>query len=302
MPEHRFVAIRREGAVCVLTLRREEKLNALSSQVEAALAGALESKAVRESRCVVLTGGTHVFSAGADVHEMRAMDPDGVASYYRATGEVYERVAALPQPTVSAINGYCLGGGLELALATDFRVAGQSATFGLPEVRIGIVPSSGGTYRLVRALGPARAREWILLRPRFTAAEALAHGLLTEVVPDGEVLARALAMATELAALPPLAAALAKSAIDRCAESSREAALAIERLTYGMLVQSEDARRAMAAFVERLRPRAGAGDPGANPAETVDLDLAAAGALQNGVEVQTLASATGEDVENPLRR
>lgn len=251
MPAQCYVEVQREGAICVLALRREAKLNALSTQVERQLLDALESAEVRQSRCLVVTGGARVFSAGADVAEMRRIDPGGVLAYYRQSGEVYERIAALEQPTISAISGYCLGGGFELALATDFRVADESAIFGLPEVSIGIIPSSGGLYRLVHMVGVARTREWILLRRRWTARQALADGLVSEVVPDGSALGRALELAAELAELPALATTVAKISIDRAAESSREAALAIERFAYGMLAQSEDAREAMTAFVEK---------------------------------------------------
>ncbi len=246
----------REGAACVLTLRREAKLNALSTALEEELGRALTSEAVRASGCVVLTGGARVFSAGADVSEMRGLDPAAIVAYYAATGDVYERVAVLAQPSVSAIAGYCLGGGLELALATDFRVAEASAVFGLPEVAIGIVPSSGGMHRLVRLLGAARAKEVVLLRDRFSAQEAHALGLLTEVVGDGEALPRALALAERLAGLPPLAVQTAKRLADVLPEASREAGLALERLAYGMLAQTEDAERASAAFAARRKPPA----------------------------------------------
>ena len=254
MAERRYVEVAREGPVCIVTLRRQEKLNALSTAVERDLLAALERAELRDSRCIIVAGSGRAFSAGADVSELRAMDPAAILSYYRETGEVYERVAALPQPTIGAIWGYCLGGGLELALATDFRIAAESAILGLPEVGIGIIPSSGGLHRLVRMVGPARAREWILLGRRFTAREALAAGVVTEVVAEGDALARARDLATELAALPPLAVAVAKGSIDRSAESSREAALAIERLAYGMLAQTADAREAATAFVEKRPP------------------------------------------------
>ena len=177
--------IRREGDVCVITFRREEKLNAISTEVERALLDALAGADVRESRCVVFAGGERAFSAGADLKEERRREPGGIDAYYRDTGDVYERIASLPQPTFSAIAGWCLGAGFELALATDFRIADETAVFGLPEVELGIVPSSGGTYRLVRALGPARAKELMLLKPRIDAAEAFRLGVVTEVVPAG---------------------------------------------------------------------------------------------------------------------
>ena len=237
-----LVGITREGPVCVLTLQREEKLNALSSELERHLAGALDDERVRSSRCVVLTGAGRAFSAGADITEFRGRTPESIAAYYRETGHVYERVGALPQPTLSAIAGYCLGGGLELALATDFRVADETAVFGCPEVSLGILPSSGGTHRLVRIVGPARAKQLFLLGGRLDAAGALAAGLLTEVVAPGGALERAVELGKQLADLPALAVSVTKQAIDAMPEASREAGILIERLAYGMLAQSEDAR------------------------------------------------------------
>jgi enoyl-CoA hydratase/carnithine racemase len=250
-----LVEVRAQGATAVVALRREAKLNALSTAVEAALGEALDAPAVRDARAVILTGGPRAFSAGADVTEFRDRDPAAVLAYYRATGAVYERVAALPVPTIAAIAGWCLGGGLELALACDFRVAETGATFGLPEVGIGILPSSGGTHRLVRLVGAARAKELVLLRARLDAADAHAAGLLTEVVAAGGALERALALADRLAALPPLAVAVAKQAIDAMPEASREAGLLVERLGYGLLAQTADAREAAAAFTEKRPPR-----------------------------------------------
>ena len=169
---------------------------------------------------------------------------------------MYERVAALTQPTVAAVAGYCLGGGLELALATDFRVAEETAVFGFPEVSVGILPSSGGTHRLARLVGPARAKELMLLRPRLNATDALEVGLVTEVVSEGQALSRALELAEQLAELPRLAVSVAKQAADLMPEASREAGIMLERLAYGMLAQTEDARAAAEAFAaERRKPK-----------------------------------------------
>jgi enoyl-CoA hydratase/carnithine racemase len=243
--------VRRDGPTCVLTFRREEKLNAISTAVERALLDALNRPEVREARCVVFAGDERAFSAGADLVEERDESPAGIDAYYRDTGDFYERVAALPQPTFAAISGWCLGAGFELALAADFRVADETAVFGLPEVELGIVPSSGGTYRLVRAVGPARAKELLLLRPRVEAAEAFRLGLVTELVPAGETLPRALELAAQVAALPPLAASAAKQAANAIAESGREAAILVERLAYAALAQTEEARAAGEAFGAR---------------------------------------------------
>lgn len=239
----------------MLVLQRGEKLNALSTAVERELLAVLESDEVRRSPCVVFTGGGSAFSAGADITELRDNDPDAIAAYYLETGDVYERIAALPQPTVSAIHGYCLGGGLELALATDFRIADETAVFGLPEASLGILASSGGTHRLVRLVGASRAKELLLIRPRFDARQALELGVVTEVVPEGKALERALEIAAHVAELPALAVSITKQAVDRMPESSREAGILIERLAYGMLAQTDEARAAADAFVEKRSPK-----------------------------------------------
>jgi enoyl-CoA hydratase/carnithine racemase len=250
-----LVHLQSRGAATVITLRREDKLNALSSALESALGEALRDERVRAGACVVITGGGRAFSAGADVNELRDQDPASILAYYRDTGGVYEQVAALPQPTIAAIAGHCLGGGLELALACDFRVADATASFGLPEVGIGIVPSSGGTHRLARLVGSARAKELVLLGERFGAEEAHALGLVTEAVAEGRALERSLELAERLAALPPLAVSLAKQTIDAMPDASHEAGLALERLAYGLLAQTEDAREAANAFTEKREPR-----------------------------------------------
>lgn len=237
-----LVTVELDGEIAVVTLRRPAKLNAISSAMELRLRTVLEGPEVTGSRAVVITGGDRVFSAGADLDEIGGRSPAEVIAYYRATGGVYEKVADLPQPSVSAISGYCLGGGLELALATDFRVATAAATLGFPEVGIGIIPSSGGLLRLVRAVGTARARELVIARPRIDASTAASMGLLTEVVPAGtSPLPRAVELAGQLAALPPLAVELAGRAIDAASESSREAALLIERLCYAALARNAGA-------------------------------------------------------------
>lgn len=229
------VDVRQDGEVAVLTLAREAKLNALSTHLEGELADALRSGPVCQSSAVVITGGDMVFSAGADTTELPAMTPEAIEAYYRDSGAVYEAVAALPQPTVAAIAGYCLGAGFELALAADLRIADPSAVLGLPEVGLGILPGSGGVHRLVRAAGPALARDLILRARRMDAHEALHRGLLTELTEEGGHVTRAIKVAREMAAHPRLAVTTAKRVIDAAAESSRESALLLERLAYAAL-------------------------------------------------------------------
>ena len=242
------VEVARDGEVALLRLNRPEKLNAISSDVERVLHEALASADIRTSGAVVVLGERRAFSAGADISEFEGRSPEDVLRYYHETGGVYEELAALPQPTIAAIHGYCLGGALELALALDFRIADETAVFGFPEVSLGILASSGGLHRVTRLLGPARAKELFLLAERFGAEEARAAGVVTEVVPAGQALERALEVAARLAALPRDAVAVTKQAIDATAASPREAALLIERLAYAALAQTQAAQDAAAGF------------------------------------------------------
>jgi enoyl-CoA hydratase/carnithine racemase len=246
-----LLEVTRDGGVCVVRLQRPEKLNALSTALERELQDALGGEPLRSSACVVFVGSGRAFSAGADISEFSDRAPERVLDYYRTTGAVYEQVASLPQPTLAAIHGYCLGGGLELALATDLRIADSTAAFGFPEVALGIIASSGGVHRATRLLGAARAKELMLLGRRLDAAGALAAGLVTEVVEEGTAFERALALAAEIAALPALAASVTKQAIDAAVEAPRDAAVLIERLAYGLLAQTEAARSAADDFGKR---------------------------------------------------
>jgi enoyl-CoA hydratase/carnithine racemase len=243
-----LVEVAREGEVAILWLNRPEKLNAISGEVERALHEALASDDVATSGAVVVAGEGRAFSAGADISEFEGRSPEDVLRYYRETGGVYEELAALPQPTIAAIHGYCLGGALELALALDFRIADETAVFGFPEVSLGILPSSGGLHRATRLLGPARAKELFLLAERFGADDARRAGVVTEVVEEGKSLERALEVAARLAALPREAVAVTKQAIEAVSASPREAALLIERLAYAALAQTQAARDAAAGF------------------------------------------------------
>lgn len=244
MPE--VVTLERHEHACVVRLRRDAKLNAISAELERGLCNAIASPEVRSAPCVIFTGGARAFSAGADLDEWSDYTPAQIIGSYRETGDFAERIADLPQPTLSAIAGWCVGGGLELALATDFRIAEPSASFRLPEVALGILPSWGGTQRLVRLLGPVRAKELILLREQVDAVEALRIGLVTEIVGEGEALTRALKLAQRLAGLPPLAVSVTRQVIDVLPETSRAAGLALERLAYGMLAQTGEAAGALA--------------------------------------------------------
>jgi enoyl-CoA hydratase/carnithine racemase len=240
----RLVSTRRDGEVCIVRLQREAKLNALSAEMAAALTEALASADVATSRAVIVTGSARAFSAGADLTEFTDPSPEANVAYYRGPGRIWELLPALPQPSIAAISGWAIGGGLELALSADLRIADETARFGLPEVSLGILPSAGGMSRLVRMVGTARAKELILLGDRFDAHRALELGIVNRVVPEGDLDAAAMEWAEKLVAQPQTALEVTRELIDRSAEMSLPASLAAERLAQGMLAHSADSYRA----------------------------------------------------------
>jgi enoyl-CoA hydratase len=240
--------------VALLTLDRPEVLNALDSATLAELVEALERLDADDScRCVVITGaGEKAFAAGADIKEMAAATPE---SLERANSfSRWERLRRFRKPIIAAVRGYALGGGCELAMACDLIVASDDAVFGQPEIRIGVIPGAGGTQRLTRALGKAKAMELILTGRQMPAREAEAHGLVNRVVGREQMLPQALALAGEIAALPPLAVMAAKESVNQAYELSLEAGLELERRTFIGLFASEDQKEGMAAFVEKREP------------------------------------------------
>ncbi len=245
IPAPGLIRLHDHGDVVVVQLDRPAKLNALSTVLEQELLDVVGSATVRKSRAVVFTGSPKAFSAGADTSELPEMTPERIAAYYRGSGSLYEAVARLPQPTLAAVSGYCLGAGFELALACDLRIADTTAQFGLPEVGLGILPSSGGLTRLVRAVGPAVARDVILMGERFPAAEAHRLGLIREVTHAGEALRVALERAAHLAGQPAMAVAWTKAAIEAAAESSSATSLLIEQLAYAALNRVTHAQEAI---------------------------------------------------------
>src|SRR3954452_7694864 len=243
----------RPGVVLV-TLDRPEVLNALDYRTLGELADALEALDSDESvRCVVITGaGDRAFAAGADIKEMADATPVTLSAANNFAR--WERLKRVRVPLIAAVRGCALGGGCELAMACDMIVAADDATFGQPEIKIGIMPGTGGTQRLTRALGKAKAMEMILTGRNLSAREAYERGLVSQVVAREETLPAALALAAEIAALPPLAVRAAKEAVNRAYELSLESGLEFERRNFFMLFASEDQKEGMAAFVEKRKP------------------------------------------------
>jgi enoyl-CoA hydratase len=247
MPEAFVTVERRPDNVALIRLDRP-KANALSAAVLGQLHDAATALSADPPGAVVLWGGRRIFAAGADIVEIDGTGAPAVgANFARALGAV----AALPRATIAAVNGYALGGGLELALACDFRVCAEDARFGLPEVLLGVIPGGGGTQRLPRLIGSSRAKELILTGRQVRADEALSIGLVNRVTPPDDVLEAALTWAAELAAGPLVAHALAKSAVDRGLEVVLAEGLEMEREAFAAAARTEDAARGIASFNEK---------------------------------------------------
>ncbi|MFF7142868.1 enoyl-CoA hydratase/isomerase family protein [Streptomyces nodosus] len=201
-------------------------------------------------RAVVIHGGEKVFAAGADIKEMQGMDHAAMVARSRALQESFTAVARIPKPVVAGVTGYALGGGCELALCADFRIAADNAKLGQPEILLGLIPGAGGTQRLARLIGPSRAKDLIFTGRMVKADEALTLGLVDRVVPAAEVYTEAYAWAARLAQGPAIALRAAKEAVDTGLETDIETGLAVERTWFAGLFATEDRERGMRSFVE----------------------------------------------------
>ncbi|MFD0775577.1 enoyl-CoA hydratase/isomerase family protein [Streptomonospora algeriensis] len=248
-----FVRVERDAdnpAVAVIRLHRP-KMNALDAQMQREIKAAAESISGDDDvRAVVVYGGERVFAAGADVKEMSEMGFAEMAAHSRVLQDSLTAVAHIPKPVIAAITGFALGGGCELALCADFRVAAEDARLGQPEIRLGVIPGSGGTQRLARLIGPARAKDLIYTGRHASAEEALSIGLVDAVVPPAEVYDHAVAMAASYASGPALALRAAKQAIDSGLETDLATGLEIERMHFAGLFATEDQKAGMRSFVE----------------------------------------------------
>lgn len=246
------VRLERQGEHVVVLRLDGPPLNALTTQVRDALAAAVaEVEADPSVRVLVLWGGPRVFAAGADIAGLAEMGYEQIVRWNRDLQRCLTRIAELPIPVVAAVNGPALGGGLELALTADYRIAGSSSTLGLPEVTLGIMPGSGGTQRLLRCVSPARAKELMMSGRRLSGQEAAALGIVEEVVADESVLEQALATANRLAAGPRFAVAAIKEAVD-----GRGDGLALERALIAGLFATEDKGIGMRSFLDNGPGRA----------------------------------------------
>ena len=240
--------------VGLVTIVRPEVLNALSFGLVGEIADAFEAlDGHPDCRAIVLTGdGERAFAAGADIKELAVQNPTDLAREDPFTH--WDRIRRVRTPIVAAVRGVALGGGCELAMACDLIICGDDARFGQPEIKLGVMPGAGGTQRLTRAIGKARAMDLILTGRTMDAAEALASGLVSRVVPAAETVPAALDVAGLIASMPPVAAMAAKRAVLRAQELPLEAGLELERRDFYLLFASEDQREGMAAFSEKRTP------------------------------------------------
>ena len=244
--------VRVEVADGIATIRLDRPpVNALNDQLTGELAVAAEEAAgSAEVRAVILYGGEKVFAAGADIAEMAEADYAAMAQRSGRLQAAVGLIAAIPKPVVAAITGYALGGGLELALCADFRVAGQSARLGQPEILLGVIPGAGGTQRLPRLVGPAKAKDIVFTGRMVSSAEAHAIGLVDLVAPDAEVYQAAAGLVARYAAGPALALRAAKQAIDHGLDVDLATGLEIERVHFAALFATVDQRVGMRSFLD----------------------------------------------------
>ncbi len=247
-----FVLKQIDGAVAILRLNRPDVLNALNIPLMDLLINTLEAIDVDPAvRCVVLTGNERAFAAGADIKEMA--DASVVDMYERNNLARWERMKKIRKPIIAAVNGFCLGGGCELAMHCDMIIAGESAQFGQPEINIGVIPGAGGTQRLTREAGKFRAMELILTGRFFGAKEAASVGLVTRVVADALVLEDAMTLAREIASKSPMAVRFAKEAVLKAFEGTLSEGLDYERKMFYMLFGTDDQKEGMKAFMEKRK-------------------------------------------------
>jgi enoyl-CoA hydratase len=253
MTDHEHVLCEVRDRIALLTLNAPERRNAIDLAIVNSLRARLDELALRDDlAAVVLTGaGDKAFAAGADIAQLAERRAREALSAINSS--LFARVEAFPLPVIAAIRGFALGGGCELAIACDLRVAGRSAKLGQPEVGLGIIPAAGGTYRLPRLVGLGRARELVYTGRIVDADEALRIGLVNRVVDDARVVDEALALATEIAKNGPLAVRLAKATMNALARPGEAAAMTLESMAQAVLFDSDDKRARMQAFLDRKK-------------------------------------------------
>jgi enoyl-CoA hydratase len=239
--------------IAVFRLNRPQVRNALSLPLRARLADEVTRHAADEKiRCLIITGSETVFAAGADISEMAEAGPVEIMA--RNVQKYWRTIMDCPKPVIAAIEGFTLGGGLELALCADIIVAGEGARLGLPEVKIGILPGGGGTQKLARLIGSKRAMLLLMTGKMFSAAEAFSMGVISEMAPTGQALTRALEIAREIAAMPPIGVMQIKEIVNAGLNAPLDTALLLERKALLLQFATSDQKEGMRAFLEKRKP------------------------------------------------
>ena len=243
----------KDNNIGVLQLNRPSVLNALSFGLMSELVNGLEElDKDEEVRVIILTGSGRAFAAGADLAEMSQLTPVDLMLGRRF--ELWDRIRTISKPMIAAVGGYCLGGGNELAMTCDIIIASEAATFGQPEVNVGIIPGAGGTQRLIRVVGKHKAMEMILTGKSISADEACRVGLVNRVVPPESLMEEAKKIAADIASKPPISVRSAKEAVLKAQDTTLEVGLDFERKAFYMLFATEDGKEGMRAFLEKRKP------------------------------------------------
>lgn len=249
-----FVEIEEKGDVGVLRINRPEAMNALNGEVLSQLDRILETLDLGKIRCLIVTGaGEKAFVAGADIAQMSSLTKAEGEAFGEQGNNVFRRLETLPIPTIAAVNGFALGGGCELSMSCDIRLASETAVFGQPEVGLGITPGFGGTQRMARLIGMGKAKELIYSARNIKAPEALAIGLVQAVYPADQLMAEAEKLASRIAGNAPIAVRACKKAINDGLQVDLDQALVIEEKLFGSCFETKDQKSAMTAFVEKRR-------------------------------------------------
>lgn len=236
-----------------ITLNRPQALNALNTQLLGELSAVLDAAEANDDvRAVVLTGSPRAFAAGADIKEMAERDLVGILNDPRQ--QHWQRITRFPKPVIAAVNGFCLGGGCELAMHADIIIAGEDARFGQPEINLGIMPGAGGTQRLLRAVGKSMAMQMVLTGDAITARQAQQSGLVSEITQPEFTVERALAVAASIARKAPLAVRLAKESVLKGMDTDLASGLRFERHAFTVLAGTADRNEGIAAFQEKRKP------------------------------------------------
>lgn len=252
--DYNTILINQEGGICILTLNRPEALNALNDELINEMSQAIDIIAEDESiRVLVLTGGDRAFAAGGDIKAMLQFDPMHAKKYVMPIHKLFNRITELPKATIAAICGFALGGGVELSLTCDFRLAADNAKFGFPEINLGIFPGAGGSQRLPRLIGLAKAKELMFLGETIDAPTALRIGLVNQVVPQPDLMETAMSLAAKLNKKPPITLGTLKEAI-HCSNGDINEGLNMEIEKLCFLFSTSDQKEGMRAFIERRKP------------------------------------------------